>query len=115
MNIEPVAGESLRFYVQSRSDPGIRHMVDLSLNQGNGFCSCQGFSFVCEKNIKAGKTLFSRGSPVVNPRGKISFPEATICPHIEAVHRLLLEKLLRQAAARAAGKSSARSSVSART
>lgn len=106
MNVEPIPNESLRFYVESESELGMKHLVDLSLNRGHGSCSCQAFSFICEPNLKAGKTRFSRGDPVVNQRGKISHPDQTACKHLEAVYRLLLEKLLSQASARAAGRPS---------
>lgn len=106
MNVEPIPGESLRFYVESESEPGTKHLVDLSLNRGSGVCSCKAFEFQCQQNIKLGKPMFSRGEPIVNLRGLISHPEATICRHISRVHSLLLEKLLSQASSRAAGKAS---------
>ena len=94
--VELVPGELTRFHVQSESEPGIRHMVDLAFNGGSGFCSCQAFSFTCERNIKAGKPLFSRGNPIVNEKGGISWPDATICKHIEKVHQYLLPTLLKR-------------------
>ena len=106
MNVEPIPGHSLSFYVESESEPGTKHLVDLTENRGSGKCSCSAFTFQCEPNLKLGKPLFSRGEPIVNQRGKISHPEATICKHIEQVHHLLLEKLLSSASARAAGKPS---------
>ena len=109
--VEPVPGELTRFYVQSESDPNTRHMVDLAFNGGSGFCSCQAFSFTCERNIKAGKPLFSRGNPIVNEKGGISWPEQTICKHIEKVHQYLLPTLLKRLAEFNGRRSSAGSSA----
>jgi len=106
MNVEPIPGESLRFYVESESEPGTKHLVDLTENRGSGKCSCQAFQFQCEQNIKLGKPMFSRGEPIVNLRGLISWPDATCCKHIYQVQILLLTKLLSQASSRAAGKAS---------
>lgn len=106
MNVEPIPGHSLSFFVESESEPGTKHLVDLTENRGSGKCSCSAFTFQCEPNLKLGKPLFSRGEPMVNARGKISHPDGTICKHIAQVHALLLEKLLSQASARAAGRTS---------
>lgn len=111
MNVEPIPGESLRFYVESESEPGTKHLVDLTENRGSGKCSCQSFQFQCELNLKEGKAPFSRGEPIVNLRGLISWPDATVCKHISAVHALLLKKLLSQASSRAAGKASSAKSL----
>ena len=116
MNVEPIPGHSLSFFVESESEPGTKHLVDLTENRGSGKCSCPAFTFQCEPNLKLGKPLFSRGEPMVNARGKISHPDGTICKHIAQVHALLLEKLLSQASARAAGRpSSVRLSPSPQT
>ena len=94
--VEPIPGEHTRFYVRSESKPGTRHLVDLSLNGGSGFCDCQAFSFRCEKNIKAKKPLFSMGEPIVNKQGKISYPNQTICKHVRLVQEYLLPRLLKR-------------------
>ena len=111
MSVEPIHGEVTRFYVHSESEPGIKHMVDLSFNGGSGSCSCSAFSFTCERNIKAGKPLFSRGSPIVNDKGGISWPDATICKHIEKVHQYLLPSLMKRLAAYNGRRSSVESSA----
>ena len=115
MSVEPIHGEVTRFYVHSESEPGIKHMVDLSFNGGSGSCSCSAFSFTCERNIKAGKPLFSRGSPIVNEKGGISWPDATICKHIEKVHQYLLPALMKRLAAYNGRSSSGGSSHSRQT
>ena len=109
--VEPVPGELTRFYVQSESDPNTRHMVDLAFNGGSGFCDCQAFSFRCEKNIKAGKPLFSMGEPIVNPKGGISYPDQTICKHLRRVQEYLLPTLLKRLAEFNGRRSSAGSSA----
>jgi hypothetical protein len=41
----PIVGEPLRFHVVSRSQAGLRHLVDLEEFGGNGQCSCEDFQF----------------------------------------------------------------------
>ena len=43
MKVEPIMGETLGFWVQSNSNPEMRHRVDL----GEGACGCA--SFVCNR------------------------------------------------------------------
>lgn len=101
--VEPT-GEPLRFRVASTSNPGTHHLVDLSFNHGSGFCDCEAFAFQCEKNIKKGKALYSRGEPTIGRGGKISWPEATICRHIQLVHQYLLENLLKRVSGNGIGR-----------
>jgi len=43
--VESIAGELLRFHVQSRTVEGLSHLVDLEEYGFNGFCGCQDFDF----------------------------------------------------------------------
>lgn len=97
MSVEPIAGERTRFYVQSHSDPQTKHLVDLALYQGSGYCSCPAFSFTCEPNIKKGKPLYSRGKPCIKGK-KVSYPDATVCNHLAEVHQMLLQNMLKRLA-----------------
>lgn len=47
MKVEPVMGEPLRFWVESESSPGTRHLVDLL----EGACGCA--SYVCNRRAYA--------------------------------------------------------------
>ena len=38
LRVDPIAGEPLRFRVESQSEPTNSHIVDLGLNNGGGFC-----------------------------------------------------------------------------
>lgn len=41
--VDPVPGEPLRYYVQSRSRRNIKHLVDLAECGYNSACSCEAF------------------------------------------------------------------------
>ena len=103
--VEPVDGEPLRFRVPSESKPGSVHMVDLSLYEGQGFCDCEAHIYICEPNRRKGKARYSRGLPKVK-KGKVTYPDATICPHVLAAYEYLLPKMLKRLAANATGRGS---------
>jgi hypothetical protein len=44
----------LRYHVQSRTRPQVKHLVDLELYGGNGACSCEHFTFKMEPHLKRG-------------------------------------------------------------
>ena len=94
-DVEPIPGELTRFYVKSGSKPDSRHLVDLSIDNGQGYCDCEAHAFICQRNRKLGKAPYSRGGPVLKGR-KITYPDATICPHVLKVYEHLLPKLLRK-------------------
>jgi hypothetical protein len=70
--VSPIAGEPLRFYVQSKSKSGVRHICDLSSFCPNGACSCPKFSqFGLRSKLERGE--------------KMSM--ASMCEHLRRVHR----------------------------
>ena len=60
MKVEPIAGEALRYYVESWSRPKLPYLVDLAENHGNGACSCTDFITRRQIAIRAGSPLFTR-------------------------------------------------------
>lgn len=51
-------GDRMRFWVRSRSNPKIRHVVDLTANRGGGECSCEDWKKRRGPALRAGgKTL----------------------------------------------------------
>lgn len=86
--VEPF--EPLRFYVTSASQPGIRHVVDLSANGGSGECSCQSFQFRCHPKLKDGER----------------FTEAVWCRHIKLARTHFLNQALKHASRELAGRRS---------
>lgn len=75
-----IKGEPLRYYVASHSRLGISHVVDLSMNYGNGECSCENFQFT--------------RLPVLL-RGDIP-SERTECRHIREAKRFLALYIIRK-------------------
>lgn len=73
--VEPIAGELLRFFVQSRSIPGQRYLVDLESYHFNGQCGCQYFCFSLAPKLAAGVTPSER----------------TRCAHIREAREWLLD------------------------
>ena len=73
--VEPIPGELLRFFVQSRSIPGQRYLVDLESYHFNGQCGCQHFTFGIQPKLNAG----ARTSP------------GTRCAHIREAREWLLD------------------------
>lgn len=84
IQIQPVAGEAMRFLCSSWSHPKQPHLVDLSENQGNGCCSCIDYTTRRGPAIKAGADLFTR---------------ATSCRHLIAVRKYWAMTTLRDIAA----------------
>lgn len=52
--VEPVDGEFGRYWVQSSSRPGIRHLVDLKGNRGNGWCGCERWAITYQPLLDRG-------------------------------------------------------------
>lgn len=48
--------EKLRYHVRSRRDCRKWYLVDLSENDGNGWCGCKHFEFKCGPRWKQGET-----------------------------------------------------------
>jgi hypothetical protein len=44
----------LRYEVDSHSRPGVTHIVELDMYEGNGGCACEHFTWALEKHLKAG-------------------------------------------------------------
>jgi hypothetical protein len=45
LHVQPIAGETFRFYVDSKSRPDMPHLVDLESYRWGGQCSCEAFKF----------------------------------------------------------------------
>ena len=60
IRVQEVAGEALRYLVESWSDPKRPYLVDLSENHGNGACTCKDFVTRRQVNIREGADLFTR-------------------------------------------------------
>lgn len=58
--VEPVDGETLCYWVQSETRPGIRHRVDLTAYDGNGACGCERFEFACRGHLERGAKKAAR-------------------------------------------------------
>lgn len=84
IKIQPVENEAMRFLCESWSAKRAPYVVDLSENQGNGFCPCTDFITRRGPAIKAGAELFTR---------------ATSCRHLIAVRKYWAMTTLRDIAA----------------
>lgn len=60
IRVQPVAGEALRYLVESWSNPKLPYLVDLSENHGNGACTCKDFQTRRQVAIREGHPLFTR-------------------------------------------------------
>lgn len=59
-DVRPVADESLRYHVRSRSRPQDWHLVDLGEREGRGWCGCEAHQFkgkTCHHISRAQKHL----------------------------------------------------------
>lgn len=54
-----VTGQPLCFMVNSSDDDQTPHLVDLSRNEGNGYCTCKDFQVRCSSNIKQQKEKYN--------------------------------------------------------
>ena len=71
--VEPIIGETMRFWVQSSGE--FPHLVDMNEYKGNGECSCNDFK--CKKKpmyVKNGKQIVNYG-----------LADTTRCKHINSV------------------------------
>lgn len=50
--VEEVPGEAFRFRVESISEPGLWHLVDLTERGGHGMCDCKFFQAVANPNFR---------------------------------------------------------------
>lgn len=66
--------------VESDSENGLPHLVDLSSYSGNGACDCRDFVFRKEPDLRLGR----RPSPI------------TRCKHIKAAREALLNECIRE-------------------
>lgn len=57
MNVTPDNSRG-RFWVESRSEPGHSHLVDLTAHNGKGECGCDQWKYRCQPAIKEGKTAW---------------------------------------------------------
>lgn len=66
-DVRPVEGDFLCYFVQSQSERGAEHLVDLTTYRGNGACSCTHFNVRLRKMLEDG-----------------AFPDSDLrCKHIE--------------------------------
>ena len=52
--VHPIAGEPMRFHVQSKSRRDVRHLVDLAEDNGDGQCGCEQFQMRIAPKRKQG-------------------------------------------------------------
>jgi hypothetical protein len=83
--VAPIQGEVLRYTVESWSEPDKPHLCDLSMNRGNGACSCRDFVTRRGPAIKAGKPLFT---------------QATTCRHLRMARKYFTIATLQEMASR---------------
>lgn len=84
IRVQEIAGEALRYLVESWSNPKLPHLVDLSDHNGNGSCSCTDFVTRRQINIREGADLFTRD---------------TSCRHLVAARKHFTIQTLTQVAA----------------
>lgn len=77
--ISPIDGEVGRFIVNSTSQKDESHIVDMSLNNGNGSCSCTDFSTRRYQNYKKYNRTILFGD------------SRTVCKHIIGVMNYEIE------------------------
>lgn len=86
----------MTYEVESVSQPGMRHRVDLLANRGLGVCTCV-------DHWKRRQPLLNKLTPAErNARGPI--PEKLTCKHVRAAHAEFLRDLLRTMADQQDGK-----------
>lgn len=50
--VTEVPGEPFRYLVESLSEPGVAHTVELTQRHGHGACTCHHFNFVASANYR---------------------------------------------------------------
>jgi hypothetical protein len=55
----PIEGSPLCFMVNSSEDEQTPHLVDLTRNEGNGYCTCKDFQVRCMSNIRLQKEEYN--------------------------------------------------------
>ncbi len=78
--VTPIVGEPLRFHVRSRTEPGLKYLVDLESYNRNGECGCQHFEF--------------RLRPVLAEHRHPTPSDRTRCWHILKARGWLLDRML---------------------
>lgn len=71
--VSEVEGTPFTYRVQSRSEPGMAHTVDLTQRGGHGCCSCTFFTMVANPNFKRHRNFIPYN------KGRHGVSE---CPHI---------------------------------
>jgi len=85
-HVQPIAGETFRFYVDSRSNPNAPHLVDLESYRWGGQCDCENFKFRKEPDL-------SKLPPSAVP------DDSYRCSHIKAARSYFLDEILPKLAA----------------
>jgi len=92
INVRPIPNHPLWYEVESHSQKE-NHEVHLDANGGNGECSCEDFTFTCSENLKKNPLEWVEYGEPGNAN-----PKRTMCKHIKAARRYLVDNTLRQAA-----------------
>lgn len=86
LHVQPIAGETFRFYVDSKSRPDMPHLVDLESYRWGGQCSCENFKFRHEKAL--------------SELGPKSIPDDSFrCSHIKAARSYYMDEIFPKLAA----------------
>ena len=83
--VTPLEGEPMRFLVRSRTEPGLRYLVDLESYNLNGECGCDHFGYHIRPELE--------GNHRPEPKDR------TRCWHIMQARRCLLDLFLEKLAA----------------
>ncbi len=73
--VEPLDGDRSRCFVHSRTEAGVKHLVDLEEYGGNGACSCANFRFRCQPALERGAERSRRLQCAHIREAKIAFYE----------------------------------------
>ena len=82
MKVVQRSGERFSYRVESASQPGMGHVVDLTANKGLGSCTCEAYRFGVAKNQRAGVYIEWR-------KGRKGCSE---CRHIWGARRQFMRK-----------------------
>jgi len=77
--VTPVQGRPLVYHCQSRKDPAVFYLVDLTEHEGNGSCLCSDWQCRCVANMKGAHQLFT---------------DATLCYHLRLTHLEFMQGVL---------------------
>lgn len=67
------AGDRMVFWVRSRSNPKIRHRVDLIANNGGGECSCKDWQTRRGPALRSGADTLTRSATCYHVRAALTY------------------------------------------